>query len=1024
MNSIRPVSLILVTCFIVVSSTGNIVRAENLLIESGGSQTIDNTVVLTTEQYDNDGTLIVAVGGILSLGANVQNSFSTAGVSGLDLGKVVTEGFIDALQAIRFREGSQLGGNIYSSDWVVFDGAVKTWGVIAAEMIVFSPSSDDAYSSVDLTARDSGLETDNLIIDGKVTVEMAAGKTFEVKSLEVGPGAILEVSEDIIVRGNYLAASGSGLAAKMDVNGVGQGSILLTGNGSFIEKTEAYGGINNILAGTMRAKTVTVQNRSLITDFFNVTGDFVLDTDSHTYSAAPILVNGKLTFNEGATMALYGDATDTSTRLLMGPYFEYGGSYYPIFLYNGILYDGFDLAAGSELSSLTKDGSLGDLTLAIMGDSAIRDDATLSAQSVVLSGVDEDGNTVLRRITNAGSMQSETLQLCSVELLNKDDGTININNLELSGNSVLDLRNNNADNGGLTFYGDNQLISISSNSQLWAGSKTLEFTDISVQNWNWDGGIYASELRFGKGATLSGNGTVYADAVFAKGSKLILGLYGTNFGSKDVTFESGATIAMTIDPEGYGTLFSTGIIKTEDGVLLEIVDGSNFDGRTQTFCVAKGGDESEYSKELTLVNSPYFSLSQVIHIVDDGEDGSRNNTLWVEIVKVADLVDYAEAGNQRAFAQMIDQLLAKEDKGGASGPQQQIFTVLMKLSDAEYCRALGSLLGDLRANGLVAAMSQPWRVPLERAGMERLSLSVPKRRRTASLVPTEPELRGQSATPLQCNLWFDTNYNYLNLRSDGNASGGLGNRFGVNLGVEWTPTNETLFGWTFGYGNGSFKQDDGHLRINDYQFGLYGGANLFKRNFQLRGYVGYGHLDFTQDRHVLLPSAYYRAHGSTPGDSLSASLMLIRPVDLSDHFLFKPTFGIDVERISQKGFSEYGDPGIRLSYAGSDFLRTMLRMGASGEHTFQRGTIWGRLFYGIKVAGDSAALSRNQFVGIAESGVAVYSVDIGNAVFDIGLGGKHALNVGKTLWLFADYNGSFAKRSDSHTGSLGFLWKR
>ena len=1033
MISFRSAALGLLASLVVSVLTGNVVPAADLIVGSGETQTISDLRSLTTEKYGNEGRLDILAGGILSIGTGVQNNTPLPeGTLGLDLGKVFNEGFIESLQTIRFQANSQLGGIVRSSDRVIFDGAVTVTGDISTKMIVFNQGSDATmYSGVDLTAIGAGLNADHLIINGKVEIIMPDGTPFETSILDLGQsGAVLEVTEDIVVKDNFLAAAGSGLASKLDAAGNGKGNILLTGGGGYIKEKEiaALGEFNNLLAGTIKAETLTIQGRSYIRGFFNVVGDLVLDTGSHSESAESLLVTGRLFMNDGASLKL--DA-DTSHMILVD-----------IWPFNGIFHGGFELATGSSLMSMANDGSV---FLAVYDDSAIHAGATLEAKDVLLAGFkDENGEVKQRRITNSGTINSEMLYLVSMNMTNNGDGIIDVNSLLLTNNSVLDLCDNNAPDGGLTFSGNDKSVYISYDSQLTAAGKTLEFVGVTVENRNMDsGGLHAAGLRFGEGATLLGTGKVYADTVFGANSKLILGVnyptvdettgivtgYGNNygviatdFGNKDVTFESGATIAMTIDPGGYGMIATTGMVKTNDGVFLKILDGSNFEGRTMVFCIAQGGVGSEFSENLEFVDSLFFRLAGVIPIESGWSDPSLDNTLWVEIVKVADMVDYAGSQNQKEFARMLDRLL---ENNKASNAQKQAFDALMlSRTDAEYRQGLNSLLGDLRANGLVAAMSQPWRVPLERAGMERLSLYVPRRGRTAGLAASESELLGQSAKPFQCNLWFDTNYNHLNLRSDGNASGGLGDRYGANIGVEWTPTHETLFGWTFGYAYNSFTQNNGHLHINDYQFGLYGGANLFKRNFQLRGYVGYGHLDFTHDRYVSLPNDSYTAHGSTPGDSLSASLMLIRPVDLSDRFMFKPAFGIDVERISQKGFQEYGDPAILLSYSGTDYLRTMLRFGASGEHSFRRGTIWGRLFYGLRVAGDTAAFSRNQFVGITEPGVAVYSINVGDSVFDVGLGGKRSLNAAKTLWLFGDYNGSFTKRSESHAGSLGFLWKR
>jgi len=980
MASIRPVLVGFLACFVCVCVVCLPAYPADFIVDSGVSQSLDTPLHLTTEKYGNEGTLTIQKGVSLALDAGVKNVTPLEGdLSALDLGVVINEGTIDAKQTILFREYSRLDGAVQSSSNVIFDGAVGIYGKITAETIMFNAGSD--YSVVDAGAE---LNTERLTVNGQVA--MYRDSTFKIASLELGPdGAILEVGADIIVSDNYVAASGSRL--------VGQGTITLAGGGGFLTEFGKYGEFNNFLAGTVSADMLTVQGRSYIADYLTVAGDLVFGAGSYTESTDLLSVEEKLFLEKDAILKLGDYAID-----------QYGC--------NGVFYGGFKLANGALLTSMMSDGAL---SFALTDHSEIGAGATLSAKNITLDGFG-------RNVTNAGRIQADAkLYLHSIELSNTDGGTIEVDTLILTEGSVLDLSDSNAENGGLTFLGD-KILYIDDSQLRAVNGKTLTFDGVTIENWNSTngGGIVATNLHFGEGAMLSGIGAVDAPTVFADGSKLVLGVYNpTNgftyqnnfyidFGDKNVTFEKGSTIAMTIGPDGYGWLRTEGSVKVDEGVFLEIVDGSDFSDVTQQFCVAIGNSASEFDLKLGF-ESLFFKLSDVFRLDEEGWA-----LLMVEVTKQGNLSDFVSP-NQREFALMLEQ----------SQAQKQVLDSLLKInSTAELRRVFNSVLGDIRANGLVAAMSQPWQIPMEQAGMQRLSLYVPRRGRTTNLSPTDAGYLGQSASPLSCNLWFDSYYNHTNLRSDGNVSGGLGDRFGFYLGNEWTPTNESLLGWTFGYANGAFTQDNGFLRINDYQFGLYGGANLFKRNFQVRGYVGYGHLDFTHDRYVSLSHVDHNAHGSTPGDSIAASFMLLRPVDLTDRFLFKPTFAVDFERISQKGFREYGSPGIVLSYDSAEFQRLMLRVGASGEYSLPRGSIWGRFFYGIKVAGDTAAQSRTRFVGVTEPGVAVYSVDIGESVFDVGLGGKHTLNAAKTLWIFGDYNGRLTKRSDSHTGSIGFVWQR
>ncbi len=981
---------------IIFSIFGTVSFAADVEVADGEMYTIKSDQTLTTEKYGNSGTVNILSGVLFDLGSGVTNLVPLSeGAEGLDLGMIINSGTIDAQQTLRFKQGSMLSGTVNSTSKVIFDGPVKIDGNISGSSIVFNIGTSTTASTVDLTKLGGVLDTESLIINGNVQVTTDAGTNFQIKSLELGQtGATLTLSEGMTVTGNFRMATDTTLASKI-VDGVGTGKIVLMGDAPIDN------GTNNVLAGTVRAESLTVYNKTYINNTFNVQGDFILGKDSETRSTNGLVLAGKLQLEQGAVLKMDGDFDGTNMI------------YFGTNPYNGIFNEGFDLATGSLMTAMTTNGAL---NLALLDASTIAAGARITTTDMFLSGIDASGEIVQRKIVNRGSIEAAgTTYLSGIQLQNVSSGTLSVNKLILLSGSELDLSSN--DSGyGLVFSGDDAQLYISNGSVLKANraDTPLEFVNVTVDNRNTAGGIQATRLLFGSGAILQGGGQADADTVFANGSTLKVGLYHTDFKDKSVTFETGSTIVMSIDvvdsKTTYGAVLSKGVIRLEDGVNLEIADGSNFDGRTDYFCVAQGGEGSTYGKNINL-DSLFFKMSDVI---------VNENSIWAEIVKVANMVDFAGGGNQAAFAQLIDDMLAGEL---ASEDQKKVIDSVMRIgSDKEYRNTLRGMVGSLRSNSYLVALAEHWRVPFDRIGMERLSLNVNKRKHVAD-ASTDPVYNGQISQLRQSNLWFSTYYNHLSLSEDNNALGGNGDRGGFHLGNEWTPSTETLLGVMFGYGGTGYKQDDGKLSLNDYHFGLYGGANLYGRNLQLRGYLGYGLQDYKFDRTVAIRDARYFTNGDTSGNSFTASLQLIRPMDLSDNFLLKPTLGIDFEQVRQDGFSEHGDPGVLLAYQSGDFSRTMLRIGATGERSFDRGVIWGRLFYGVKLAGDNAAVSDTQFIG-AGSDVPIYSVDIGESVFDVGFGGRMGLNSSKTVLLLLDYNGGFTKKSDTHTGTLGVIWKR
>ena len=267
-------------------------------------------------------------------------------------------------------------------------------------------------------------------------------------------------------------------------------------------------------------------------------------------------------------------------------------------------------------------------------------------------------------------------------------------------------------------------------------------------------------------------------------------------------------------------------------------------------------------------------------------------------------------------------------------------------------------------------------------------------------------------------------YNRLNLNGDGNSAGGSGNIGGVQIGVG-LPTflDEAVGGIAFGYNGGQYQQQRDSVDLHDFQFGLYAGANLWRRNFQIRGYVGGGYQEYAQRRYVTVDKDRFYASGDTDGSSITAAILLIRPVDVSERYLLKPTIGIESAHFSQAAFTETGN-GMQLAFDKINFDRTMLRIGASSDYALQNMLIWSKFFVNVRVAGDKTAVSQQQFVGGPPSGYDfnAHSVGLGNVVFDLGVGGSYYLDVRRSKSLFMDYSAYLADYTNAHSITAGFLW--
>ncbi|MDR1142322.1 MAG: autotransporter domain-containing protein [Planctomycetaceae bacterium] len=1024
-----PVCFISFFCFVTIVSD---VVAADLEIGNGETVSISNSRTLNdTDKYGNKGTLEITDTGTLIITAGVLNiEPSGEGVEGLNLGVVKNLGTISAAQTIRFQEGSNINGEVFSAPKILFDGASTFSGSkIETDILVFNASENEdengniLVSKVDLSG-DVVFDVKELIVNGSVEISMTDGNELELNSLVVaGSGTSLNVSESFTVTGNYTGGSGSTIVSKPEESGV-YGTITLLGGGELVEGTN-----NLIMQSEIFAKELRVKNHTTIAQNLTQYGNFTVMTPESGKESLVIVdygiqTSGKTTVESGGVLRLKGDSSSNMT---------YFGYYY----YNGLFFGGLELQNGATLETNGNDSTL---SIALGDTSEFKTGSNVTAKNVHFAGVDTAGSSKERLIRNLGTISaSGLLQLTTVNFENTNGGLLEMNGLKLASSSILNLSSSGNENGGLTFIGENSFIEISANSSLVAEGKTLNLTGVEVVNNNPLNGITAQSLVFGTGGSLAGAGKYETNATFANGSKVKLSNDGIlDFGNNSVWLQEGSAIELSIASNGTGAIVTEGMVTMEDGVLLKITDASNYDGRTKTFGIIQGSADSVFA-ELTMADSLFFKLNQT--------GWNDENILWVEITKSADLIDYVNSSNQRTLGTLIDRLL---NDGTINDSQRVVFDALLQIGyDKYYQQSLDNLSGATRENSLLFALSSPWRIPMENIGFHRLPLMLENNR--TALNPTNPDqtssdqdrqtIRGQkffkkpnwslpkrsSSKPrFAHDLWADIYYNYTTLDADGNAPGGNGSRGGFYAGMGLpTPSKESLWGISFGYSSGQYKQSLDKTDLGDFQIGFYGGMNLFARNLQLRGYIGYGIQDYEINRKVqIIPYEPLPVSGKTDGNSISAALYFIRPVDISERFLVKPTLGFDMERLAQDGFTEHGFEGVTLSYDKTSLTRTMFRLGITGDYVFQRAELTGRLLYGLKITGDNTAAANHHFQNPANIPFRIDSVNLGSSLFDLGFGGNIALNQIRTSLLFLDYNATIGKNSNAHTASLGLLLKR
>lgn len=996
--------------------------------------------------FDNAGVLEITETGKLIIGNALANT-NQDGV--FDLGVVKHSGILEALQSISFAEGSYLySGSVVDADGfdVIFEGPSYVDASVTADRVVFNASSvksDETTASTVIMNDSSVWNVGEIVINSAVQLRAAEPKTEDdddddpimgdpitiTGDLILGDkGSLLVYNSDLIIEGNYVSEAGSALGVYVDEDIEDAVSNLVLKGGD----TPGESGYNNVIGQTLFvADNTTIHGKTLIEGkTIQFYGNLILAEDSETEATRGLVVRGKLTLEEDARLDLEcrGDSTGEGN----GSVFYFGASERA---YNAIFLDGFELKTGATLSGVettdekTGNTVLDNLQLALGGDSVIEVGATLTGGSILLTGISADGKKYEHYdIANSGTISTEgNLDLVEISIHTYSGGIVEANYIVLRNNAVLSFD----DGASLQFIGDDAALILLETAEVDAAGSTLNFGSASVISY---GTITANEIIFGDGGRYEvAGGIAQANATFLSGSTLALN-YGSlmDFGGHDVSVESGATIELRIGSNNVGWIKTTGDIAIEDGVQLSVVNASSFGGRLQRFYLAQGSADSEYTTDgLEYVNSKFFALIDYGTQYYTDEDGMDHSLFWADIMKIADLVDYAGSSNQQSVASIFDALIA-DDAG--SEDHNRVYDALVRYTDdAAYCDALDKISASSRENAILMVDNAPRLNALYNAAFNPLSLEFKPFVRTGAASNGTIAGQNKSMQPgrsmsslggLSPNLWFNSYYNYNKLDGDGNTRGGKGNRGGVLFGAGLpTASKEALLGLSFGYSGGEYKQDGDKTDIDDWQIGLYGGANLFQRNLQIRAFLGYGMQDYDTKRTILLNGMSEPAisTGNTDGTSLAGSIAVIRPVDLSSRWLLKPSLGLDFEKIDQDGYKESG--GAAWSFEDVSYSRTMMRFGLTSDYNFGRSELNARVIYGVKLAGDNYAVSRHAIAGNEAYGANISSVHVGTGIVDIGFGGNFGLNERRSAILFLDYNGGFSKRSNSHTASFGFLWK-
>lgn len=172
---------------------------------------------------------------------------------------------------------------------------------------------------------------------------------------------------------------------------------------------------------------------------------------------------------------------------------------------------------------------------------------------------------------------------------------------------------------------------------------------------------------------------------------------------------------------------------------------------------------------------------------------------------------------------------------------------------------------------------------------------------------------------------------------------------------------------------------DEPLDVVTVQGGAY--AGWASGNLGIEAYAGGGYNDFEQNRRIRINTFSGQAQGDWSGTHINGSVRAGYDVELSDKFWFRPTVSLDYLRLSEKAFTETGDPGIaldvdsRTSTTGS--ATAMFNFGAKfqGKRTWIRPSI--RAGYRHEFLNDPVNTSF-RFTGLTDAAGQVFNSETAN----------------------------------------------
>ncbi|MEP9378736.1 autotransporter domain-containing protein [Aquabacter sp. CN5-332] len=759
-------------------------------------------------------------------------------------------------------------------------------------------------------------------IPGNGTFDTAAGTALTLSGVVSGAGALIKAGAGTLVLAGANTYTGTTTINSGTLALSGAGSIAassgVVANGTFdISGTSAGASIQGLTgsgAVTLGGQTLTLSNASgTFSGIIGGSGGLTLSGGTQTLSGANTYTGA--TTITGGTLALSGAGSIAAS--------------------SGVVANGtFDISgttSGASIQSLSGTGgvALGGQTLTLTNASGTFSGVISGSGALVLAGGSQTltgansytgGTTVSSGMLVLGSSRAAgtgAISLAGGTTLGFASGISVANAIALGGNVTFDLASGSATasgaltgTGAVTYTGGG-LISLTGDSSAFAGTTTVDGT-LSVN------GTLGGSVNVLSGGTLKGNGTVGATTIASGGTIAPGNSIGTLTVNGPLTFASGSTYAVEINPQGQSDRIAVTGSATLNGATVSVTKapGSYLPGTSYTILTAQGGVAGTFGP-LTQ-DLPFINLALSYAPTDVTLNVVRNQVSFPNVAVTANQV--ATAGAVEALGQGNALYNAVVSQTSVAGAQQ----------------AFNALDGEVYPSAL--SIFQNESLILRRAVLDRARVPVAAPGAAPLAYAGGTDVVAVPGTPNA--FWAQGFGAWGQIDGNGNAATISGNTSGVFVGYDRTFSpglGDWRLGFAAGYSSSSYQVDarNSSFSSDNAHVALYGGGTVGAWGLRFGG--AYSWADMSVSRSVVFPGLF----NQLSADTTARTGQVFGEVSYGLSFAsvgLEPFAGLAYVNVDLDDFSETGGPSALTSSGASEGV-TYSTLGARVSVPLALGTI-------------------------------------------------------------------------------------